>query len=53
MTEINTPAELEALPEGARILDTGMVAVKRDGAWWYPDGQPWEPEGFPVELLED
>lgn len=52
MTEINTPEELEALPDGKRIKDSGLVATKINGAWHYTLGA-FEPENFPVVLLDE
>lgn len=51
--EIDTPEGLEALPIGTVINDSDLIAVKAEGgAWRYEhDGQHWEPEGFPVEVV--
>ena len=51
--EIHGPEDLEKLPSGARIEDSGMFAVKRlGGAWQYEwDGQFWEPEVFPCRIV--
>jgi hypothetical protein len=47
---INGPDQLDQLPEGSRIADSGMVATKFRGAWYYGE-TPWEPTQFPVELI--
>lgn len=54
-TAIADPEGLDALPEGTWILDQGLFARKSEsGAWWYAhDGKPWEPEGFPVTVVEE
>lgn len=50
---LDGPDDLEKLPPGARILDFGLYAEKTEsGAWRYDhDGQYWEPEAFPMELV--
>ena len=49
---INTPAELEALPDGTQINDSGLIATKVGGAWQYwRDDRFWEPEHFPVKVM--
>lgn len=51
---VHTPDELEALPVGTVILDSGLEAVKfPSGAWKYShDQQFWEPEVFPVIVVK-
>ena len=49
----HTPDELEALPVGTGINDSGLEATKfPSGAWKYThDEQFWEPEIFPVIVV--
>lgn len=49
--EVNTPEQLELLPEKTVIFDSGLSAFKtHSGAWQYEMGA-FEPENFPVLAL--
>lgn len=49
--KIYNPDGLDDLPEGSRIKDSGLVATKLRGVWWYGE-TPWEPTQFPMELID-
>ncbi|WP_157978403.1 hypothetical protein [Nocardia aurea] len=50
MTTIEDPDQLDALPVGSAIVDSGLRATKTSsGGWLYPHGQYWEP-GLPCKL---
>lgn len=51
--QIYTQQGLDNLPEDTRIEDTGLIAVKRNGAWHYNGIGAFEPENFPVTVLDD
>lgn len=49
--EVTTVEALEALPFDTAIESGGRPAIKGEGgAWWYADGQPWEPD-LPARVL--
>lgn len=49
--EVTTVEALEALPFDAAIESGGRPAIKGEGgAWWYADGQAWEP-ALPANVL--
>ncbi|MFS0885274.1 hypothetical protein [Aeromicrobium sp. 179-A 4D2 NHS] len=48
---VETAEELEALPYDAVVESGGRPAIKGEsGAWWYADGQAWEP-ALPANVL--
>lgn len=49
----HTPDDLDKLPSGTVISDSGLKATKTaSGAWLYEhDGQFWEPQVFPVVVV--
>jgi hypothetical protein len=49
--QLHSPEELEELPDGRRILDGDTIAIKKNGAWHYPEGV-LIPQ-LPVTLLDD
>ena len=51
--EVETLEELESLPDGTKIEDTELIATKRNGAWDYEGIGFFEPENFPVTVLDN
>lgn len=49
----HTPDDLDKLPSGTVISDSGLKATKTaSGAWLYEhDGKFWEPQVFPVVVV--